>query len=76
MTLSFNCEFVSEKQTRKRRANFEILLATVAKRCSRMEVTMKTEYIAHRINTKAELLQLPEEYGVELDLRDDLNGRI
>ena len=24
---------------------------------------MKTEYIAHRINTKAELLQLPEEYG-------------
>lgn len=34
------------------------------------------EYIAHRINTKEELLSLPEEYGVELDLRDDLNGRI
>ena len=34
------------------------------------------EYIAHRINTKEELLALPEEYGVELDLRDDLNGRI
>ena len=34
------------------------------------------EYIAHRINTAAELKELPEEYGVELDLRDDLNGRI
>lgn len=34
------------------------------------------EYIAHRINTIAELKSLPEEYGVELDLRDDLNGRI
>ncbi len=34
------------------------------------------EYIAHRINTIAELKKLPEEYGVELDLRDDLNGRI
>lgn len=34
------------------------------------------EYIAHRINTKEELCQLPHEYGVELDLRDDLNGRI
>ena len=40
------------------------------------ENAMATEYIAHRINTKAELLQLPEKYGVELDLRDDLNGRI
>lgn len=37
---------------------------------------MSTEYIAHRINTKEDLLKLPEEYGVELDLRDDLNGRI
>ena len=34
------------------------------------------EFIAHRINTIAELKKLPEEYGVELDLRDDLNGRI
>lgn len=34
------------------------------------------EYIAHRINTLAELRSLPTEYGVELDLRDDLNGRI
>ena len=34
------------------------------------------EYIAHRINTIAELKKLPEEYGVELDLRDDLNGGI
>lgn len=34
------------------------------------------EYIAHRINTMEELVELPTEYGVELDLRDDLNGRI
>ena len=34
------------------------------------------EYIAHRINTIAELRELPKEYGVELDLRDDLTGRI
>lgn len=37
---------------------------------------MATEYIAHRINTIEELAELPTEYGVELDLRDDLNGRI
>lgn len=35
-----------------------------------------TEYIAHRINTIEELRNLSPEYGVELDLRDDLNGRI
>lgn len=34
------------------------------------------EYISHRVNTMEELLKLPTEYGVELDLRDDLNGRI
>ncbi|MBR4639198.1 MAG: hypothetical protein IKO79_01395 [Butyrivibrio sp.] len=34
------------------------------------------EYIAHRVNTVAELKELSTEYGVELDLRDDLNGRI
>ena len=34
------------------------------------------EYIAHRINTLKELRKLPEEYGVELDLRDDLEGNI
>ena len=34
------------------------------------------EYIAHRINTVEELKNLPRKYGVELDLRDDLNGRI
>lgn len=28
------------------------------------------EYIAHRINTIEELKQLPNEYGVEIDLRD------
>lgn len=34
------------------------------------------EFIAHRVNTVEELKKLPKEYGVELDLRDDLNGRI
>lgn len=34
------------------------------------------EYIAHRINTVKELQELDSSYGVELDLRDDLNGRI
>lgn len=34
------------------------------------------EYIAHRINKVEELKELPREYGVELDLRDDLDGRI
>lgn len=34
------------------------------------------EFIAHRINTVKELKKLPTQYGVELDLRDDLNGRI
>lgn len=33
-------------------------------------------YIAHRINTVEELRELPEQYGVELDLRDDLEGNI
>ncbi len=31
---------------------------------------MKTEYIAHRINTVTELLALPHGVGIELDLRD------
>ena len=34
------------------------------------------EFIAHRINTIDELRKLPGKYGVELDLRDDLNGSI
>ncbi len=34
------------------------------------------EFIAHRINKVAELQKLPNEYGVELDLRDGLDGRI
>lgn len=33
-------------------------------------------YIAHRINTIEELRNLPEQYGVELDLRDTLEGDI
>ena len=35
-----------------------------------------TEYIAHRINTKAELADLSEEFGVEIDLRDTTDGRV
>lgn len=34
------------------------------------------EYIAHRINKVEELKKLPQEYGVELDLRDSLDGSI
>ena len=34
------------------------------------------EYIAHRVNTIAELKNLSKEYGVELDLRDSLDGKI
>lgn len=34
------------------------------------------EYIAHRINTVKELRGLDSRYGVELDLRDNLDGRI
>lgn len=34
------------------------------------------EFIAHRINTIRELTELENNYGVELDLRDNLNGRI
>ncbi len=35
-----------------------------------------TEYISHRVNTVEELLSLPREYGVELDLRDAKDGSI
>ncbi|MDD6237513.1 MAG: hypothetical protein PUB00_09055 [Clostridiales bacterium] len=34
------------------------------------------EFIAHRVNTVEELKKIPTECGVELDLRDDLTGRI
>lgn len=34
------------------------------------------EFIAHRINTVKELINLPAQYGVELDLRDSLDGRV
>jgi len=32
------------------------------------------KYIAHRINSIEELMNVPAEYGVELDLRDDREG--
>lgn len=34
------------------------------------------EYIAHRINTIAELEQTPTQYGVEIDLRDRSDGTV
>lgn len=34
------------------------------------------EFIAHRINTVAQLRELDIAYGVEIDLRDDLEGNI
>lgn len=34
------------------------------------------EYIAHRINEINQLIELKTEYGVELDLRDDISGNI
>ena len=34
------------------------------------------EYIAHRINTLSELEKLPTKYGVEIDLRDALDGTL
>ena len=34
------------------------------------------QYIAHRVNTAEELANIPEEYGVELDLRDSGNDLI
>ncbi len=34
------------------------------------------EYISHRVNSVAELKKLSNEYGVELDLRDNINGKI
>ena len=41
-----------------------------------MSVGEKVEYIAHRVNTVEKLRNLGTQFGVELDLRDDLNGRI
>ena len=34
------------------------------------------EFIAHRINKKEELQKLSKEYGVEIDLRDNVDGTI
>ncbi|MDC6350602.1 hypothetical protein PP178_03485 [Zeaxanthinibacter sp. PT1] len=34
------------------------------------------EYIAHRVNTLEELRELPENFGVEIDLRDSEDGSI
>lgn len=34
------------------------------------------EYISHRVNRKKDMLVLPDDIGVEIDVRDDLNGRL
>lgn len=33
-------------------------------------------YISHRVNSIEELKKIPSEYGVEIDLRDNVDGRI
>ena len=33
-------------------------------------------FIAHRINTIEELKQIPEKYGIEIDIRDEKNDLI
>ena len=33
-------------------------------------------FSCHRINTVNELKKIPLEYGIEIDLRDNLNGEI
>ena len=35
------------------------------------DIVLNTEFIAHRINTTAELEDIDKQFGVELDLRDD-----
>ena len=37
---------------------------------------MMIEYISHRVNKKSDMLATPDEIGVELDVRDDLGGRL
>lgn len=34
------------------------------------------EYIAHRVNRSSELCDIPWEYGVEIDIRDNCDGKI
>ena len=34
------------------------------------------EYICHRINSAAQLREVPEQFGAEIDLRDNTDGRI
>ena len=33
-------------------------------------------YCSHRVNTIQQLLNTKNEYGIEIDLRDDLNGNV
>lgn len=37
---------------------------------------MMIEYISHRVNKKNDMLALPDTVGVELDVRDDIGGRL
>lgn len=34
------------------------------------------EYIVHRVNTKEELKNVPNQFGVEIDIRDNFDGRL
>lgn len=41
-----------------------------------MPASETVEYIAHRVNSVGKLRNLAPQFGVEIDLRDDFNGRI
>jgi len=39
-------------------------------------LVLNTQFICHRINTVLELESIPRQFGIELDIRDDLNGNL
>lgn len=41
-----------------------------------LKYIIPTKFCCHRINTIAELKQIPTDYGIELDLRDNINGDV
>jgi hypothetical protein len=39
-------------------------------------IVLNTKFICHRINTIQELADIPAQFGIELDIRDDLDGTL
>lgn len=39
-------------------------------------LVLNTQFICHRINTIQELVNIPVQFGIELDIRDDFNGNL